>query len=244
MPPSSRPSSSRSTKQQRTLCIDIGGTGTKAMVLDGDGKPLCERVRLETPSPATPVAVFTTIRELVKSVPAYDRISVGFPGVVARGVVRSAPNLDPSWKNVPIEKKLQTLLGKPVRAANDAGVQGLGVIRGKGTEIVVTLGTGMGFGLYVDGRYVPNIELAHHPAKKGKTYEELLGNAARKKEGNSGWNKRLRDALEQIAFIFNYDTLYLGGGNTKHVDKACLPPGVRLGNNIAGILGGIRLWDR
>src|SRR5689334_10985568 len=112
----------------KTLCIDIGGSGVKMMVLDESGKPLNERVRRDTPQPAKPQPIIDVIGEMVKEVPEFDRISVGFPGVVHDGVVFTAPNLDQEWKKFPLSQTLETNLGKPCRVANDADVQGYGVI--------------------------------------------------------------------------------------------------------------------
>jgi polyphosphate glucokinase len=158
-----------------TLAIDIGGTGLKALVLDERGEKVTERVRVETPRPATPEALVAALLALVKPLPDYDRVSVGFPGVVVGGATRSAPNLDPAWKNFELRESLERRLKRPVRVLNDAGVQGFGVIDGKGVEMVITLGTGMGCALYVDGKYVPNLELAHHPFSGKYTYEEYVG---------------------------------------------------------------------
>lgn len=227
----------------RTLCIDIGGSGIKAIVLDAAGAPLNERVRLETPQPAVPDAVLGVIEQLVRGQGEFDRVSVGFPGVVVDGVTKTAPNLDPSWEGFPLAEAIQKCTGKPVRVANDAGIQGLGVIEGRGVEMVLTLGTGMGCGLYVDGRYVPNLELAHHPFKKSDSYEDRVDNAARKKHGNKRWNERVLEVIEQVEPIFNYRKLYLGGGNAKHVTKEGLPANVVLVDNVAGLLGGIKLWS-
>jgi len=226
----------------RTLCIDIGGSGIKAIILDLQGKPVTERARIETPDPATPDAVLSVIHELARQQGQFDRVSVGFPGVVIDGTTKTAPNLHATWTGFPLARNIEERVQKPVRAANDAGVQGLGVVDGRGVEAVVTLGTGMGFGLYVDGRYVPNIELAHHPFEKGKTYEERVDNAARKKIGNKRWNRRVRDVIATMEPIFNYRRLYLGGGNARHVLKDGLPENVTLIDNVAGLLGGIRLW--
>src|SRR5690349_5352689 len=131
----------------RTLAIDIGGTGLKALVLDERGDKLTERVRVETPRPATPEAVVSAIVALVKPLAPFDRVSVGFPGVVAGGATRTAPNLHSTWKNFELRESLEARLKKPVRVLNDAGVQGFGVIDGKGVEMVITLGTGMGTAL-------------------------------------------------------------------------------------------------
>jgi polyphosphate glucokinase len=227
----------------RTLCIDIGGSGIKAIVLDAAGAPLTERVRLETPQPAVPDAVLGVIEQLLHGQGEFDRVSVGFPGVVMEGVTKTAPNLDPSWAGFTLADSIQKRTGKPVRAANDAGIQGLGVIEGRGVEMVLTLGTGMGCGLYIDGRYVPNLELAHHPFKKRDSYEDRVDNASRKKHGNKRWNERVREVIAQVEPIFNYRKLYLGGGNAKHVEKEGLPDNVVLVDNVAGLLGGIKLWS-
>jgi polyphosphate glucokinase len=225
----------------RTLCIDIGGTGLKALIVDVKGRPLTERARVETPRPATPAAVIGELVKLVKDVGKYDRVSVGFPGVVVEGVVRSAPNLDGKWAGVPLADQLAKKLGRKVRALNDAGVQGYGVIEGLGVEMVITLGTGMGCALYLDGRYVPNLELAHHPFKNGKTYEQYVGARALDKVGKKDWNKRVGKILRQIDPIWNPRRIYIGGGNAKH-RKIALPTHVRVTSNVAGLLGGIALW--
>lgn len=225
----------------KTLAVDIGGTGVKVIVLDEAGKPVTERMRVPTPQPATPRAVIAAVQKLAKSQGHFDRVSVGFPGVVKDGVVFTAPNLGPQWKNHPLAKLLRQKLHRPVRVCNDADVQGFGVIKGKGVEMVITLGTGVGSALFVDGRLVPNLELGHHPFLKGKTYEERLGRAALEKAGKKKWNKRLLQAIAQLQLIFNYHTLFIGGGNAKFIDKK-LPPNTKIVSNQAGLWGGIALW--
>lgn len=226
----------------KTLCIDIGGSGVKMMILDEAGRTLTERARRDTPQPAKPEPIVEVINELAQAqTVAYDRISVGFPGVVHDGVVFTAPNLDPSWAQFDLAKTLAESLGKPTRVANDADVQGYGVVEGKGVELVLTLGTGLGAALFVDGRLVPNLELGHHPFRKGKTYEEMLGRAALDKCGKKKWNSRVRKAIELLDRIINYRTLYIGGGNGKKIVGE-LPANVRVVSNEAGILGGIALW--
>lgn len=228
-------------RAMRTLSIDIGGTGIKAITLDLEGGALTERTRIETPSPATPEAVLAVIDELVKVQNEFDRVSIGFPGVVKDGVIKTAPNLDPSWAGFALALDVERRLGRPTRVLNDAAVQGLGVIDSLGFEVVITLGTGLGCAVYVDG-HAAGLELAHHPFRKGETYEECLGNAARKAAGNKRWNKQVRRAIEQIEALFNYRKLYIGGGNTKHLETTELPPNVTVVENVAGLLGGIRLW--
>jgi polyphosphate glucokinase len=227
----------------RTLCIDIGGTGIKLMVVSSRGRPLSERLRVATPHPGTPGAVTAALRTIVPDRRTYDRISVGFPGVVLHGVVRTAPNLDSSWRGVDLASSIRRLTHKPTRVLNDAGVQGHGAIRGKGVEICVTLGTGFGFSLFLDGRYVPNIELGHHPFRRGHTYEDLLGKEALARLGSKKWNRMVAHAIELLDRTFNYDVLYVGGGNSARVDIE-LPPNVKTIENSAGLLGGVKLWER
>ena len=225
----------------RTLAIDIGGTGLKALVLDPAGKPLTDRARVETPRPATPKAVLDALFALIAPLGAFDRVSVGFPGVVEGGVIGTAPNLHDKWSGYPLAKVLAERTKRPVRVLNDAGVQGYGVVEGRGVEILLTLGTGMGCALFHDGVYVPNLELAHHPLRHGKTYEEYVSNAAFEKLGKKKWNEHVRRVVAQVTPVWNPRVIYLGGGNAKHLEQP-LPKRVRVTPNVAGLLGGIALW--
>ncbi len=224
----------------KTLAVDIGGTGTKVMVLDREGNPLTQRDRLETPVPATPAAVLETLFQLAAD-KEFDRVSVGYPGVVRSGVTQTAANLDPGWIGFDLESVLTEKFVKPVRVINDADMQGLGAIAGTGVELMITLGTGVGSALFVDGRLVPNLELGHHPFRKGETYEQQLGRDAYDKVGKKRWNERLERAIATLSAIFNFDVLYLGGGNAKKVELV-LPKQVKTVPNVAGLLGGIALW--
>ncbi|HYB54163.1 MAG TPA: ROK family protein [Thermoanaerobaculia bacterium] len=225
----------------RTLAIDVGGTGIKTIVLDPAGKAVTERLRVDTPRPATPRAVVGAIVAMAGRQGAFERVSVGFPGVVRRGVTESAWNLHPTWNGVDLASTLEKALGRPVRAANDADVQGLGVIRGHGVELVITLGTGFGSSLFVSGHLVPNVQLAHHAAWRAKTYEEELGAKALEKTGKKKWNRRLAKAVATLESLFNFDRLYIGGGNARKVTLERSPK-VRIVSNVAGLLGGIALW--
>lgn len=227
--------------EPRTLAVDVGGTGIKVLVLDQSGEVLGQRDRAPTPRPALPEAVIETIAQLAAN-HQYDRVAVGFPGVVRQGVTFTAPNLHPEWHYYPFAKKLAERLGKPVRVANDADVQGFGAISGEGLEMVLTLGTGMGSALFVDGILVPNLELAHHPFEEGKTYEQWLGQASLEEIGQEKWLSWLHKAIGQIRHTFNFDVLYLGGGNARLLDPVHMPADVKVVQNIAGLLGGIALW--
>ncbi len=226
-----------------TLAIDIGGTRLKASVLDTQGVMTEPPQRIDTPDPATPELVLDGLLQLVAQLGAFDRISIGFPGVVRHGNVLTAPNLGTeAWRGCSLAVMLSQRLGKPARMLNDATVQGLGVIAGSGLECVITLGTGMGFALFDDGRPAPHLELSQHPSHKGHTYDEWLGNAALRRVGTKRWNKRVRKAIGWLDTLVNYDVLLIGGGNAKRL-TGDLPPNVRTVPNQAGITGGIRLWD-
>ncbi|MBW4575580.1 MAG: ROK family protein [Aphanothece sp. CMT-3BRIN-NPC111] len=225
----------------RTLAVDIGGSGIKVIVLDAAGNPQTERSRVETPQPPKPDAVIDAIASLASGQGKFDRVSVGFPGVVRGGITETAVNLDPDWIGFNLAKALSEHLDKPVRVGNDADVQGLGAISGRGVELVITLGTGFGSALFLDGKLVPNLELGHHRFRKGETYEEQLGRAALEKFGEKKWNNRLEKALASLQHLFNYDYLYIGGGEAKKVAIG-LPPNVKIVPNITGLLGGIALW--
>jgi polyphosphate glucokinase len=231
----------KNQKGVTTLAIDVGGTGIKTLLLDDRGKPLSERDRTETPRPATPEAMLELMHTMAQKLAPFDRISVGFPGVVKHGVTMTAHNLDPSWVGFDLQKVLARRWKKLVRVANDAAVQGFGAIRGEGVELVITLGTGFGSSLFTDGHLVPGLELAHHPWVKAKTYEDYLGKKALEKLGRKKWNRRLQDAIKQIEALFNYDHLYIGGGNALKIDFP-LPTNVSRVPNEDGLLGGVALW--
>jgi len=227
----------------RTLSIDIGGTGLKASVLDALGRMVEEHVRMPTPYPCTPAILIDALVRLTAPLTAYDRISIGFPGVVREGRIITAPHFNgKSWVDYPLAEALARRLGKPARLLNDAEVQGLGIIKGRGLEVVLTLGTGVGSAIFSNGALTPHLELAHHPIHKDETYNEYVGNAARQALTRRKWNKRVLKVIEHVYALVHYDILYLGGGNAARVNVA-LPDNVQLTSNDAGITGGIRLWD-
>jgi len=107
--------------------------------------------------------------------------------------------------------------------------------------MVITLGTGFGSSIFVDGRLWPHLELAHHPFRKDRTYEDELGEAARERDGNGPWQRHVLEAIESLRNLTNFDHLYIGGGNSRLLDIH-LPSEVSVVSNTAGILGGVRLW--
>lgn len=225
------------------LAVDIGGASIKVLALSDQGAPATEILIQPTPAPATAEAVFTLIHDMTGTLPPHQRVSVGFPGVVKDGVAQNAPNLgDDLWHGVPLQERLTQLLQRPVRVVNDADLQGLGVVSGKGVELVLTLGTGMGAALFTQGVLVPNLEIGHHPLRDGQTYEDLVRDSELKRIGPVEWTARVLDAVAQLEPIFNYDMLYLGGGNARHL-QAELSKNIRIFSLAEAMRGALKLWD-
>ncbi|OFW98534.1 MAG: chromosome partitioning protein ParA [Alphaproteobacteria bacterium RIFCSPHIGHO2_12_FULL_66_14] len=227
----------------QTLAIDIGGTGLKASVLDESGKMVEKHVRVATPSPCTPDILTEALTKLTAPLTSYDRISIGFPGVVRDGRIITAPHFKgKAWRDYPLAETLSRRFGKPARLLNDAEVQGLGIVKGQGLEVVLTLGTGVGSAVFSNGALTPHLELAQHPIHKDETYNDYVGNAARRALSSRKWNKRVLKTIGIVDALLHYDVLYLGGGNASNITVA-LPDNVHIASNDAGITGGIRLWD-
>jgi len=229
--------------EPRTLAIDIGGSGIKAVLLDDAGSMIGQRQRVPTPAkPVAPEDLVRAIDEAATPVGAFDRVSVGFPGYVRDGRVLTAPNLGTdALAGFDLQSTLAQHWGKPVRVLNDADVQGFGAVKGHGVEMVLTLGTGAGTAIFRDGEIMPHLELAHHPVSGNKTYDEYIGNAARAKKGKKAWNKRVAKVIEILREVVRFDHLYIGGGNAKDITFA-LPPDVTIVPNTDGLTGGFRLW--
>jgi polyphosphate glucokinase len=261
--PAADPSSSSSTSSAEhpfTLAIDIGGTGLKANVLDKDGNLVADRVKIPTTYPMTPDLMVEKLTGLAAKLPEADRISAGFPGMVRRGRILTAPHFvcvngpgtkgDPAlakaWSGFDLAGALSKSIGKPCRVANDADVQGAAVVDGKGMEVVITLGTGFGSAIFMDGRLMPHEEFAHVNFRKDQTFNEQLGEPTRKKIGDKRWNKRVQKAIAYLDTLTIFDHLYIGGGNGQRVNRRDLGElleRITVVDNSAGILGGIKLWD-
>ena len=243
-----------------TLSIDIGGSGLKANVLDQDGDVVADRVKVPTTYPMPPELMVDKLTGLARKLPEADRISAGFPGMVRRGHVLSAPHFittkgpgtapDPAlvkaWSDFDLAGALSESIGHPCRVANDADVQGSAVVKGTGLELVITLGTGFGSAFIMDGRLMPHMEFAHVNFRKDHTFNEQIGEPARKKIGNKSWNKRVQKAIAYLDTLTMFDHLYIGGGNAPRVNRRDLGDvleRITVVPNTAGILGGIKLWD-
>ena len=264
--PASKPAASTSATSAEshehpyTLAFDIGGTGLKANILDAKGAFVSDRVRVPTTYPLSPEVMVDKLVGLAKKLPEADRISAGFPGMVRRGVVLSAPHfvtkkgpgteVDPklskAWSEFDLETALGKALGKPTRVANDADVQGLAVIKGHGFEVVVTLGTGFGTAFFISGRLLPHMEFAHVDFEKSQSFNERLGEPTRKKVGDKKWNKRVREMIAYLDTLTIFDHLYIGGGNAPRINRRDLGEvleRITVVDNSAGIMGGIALWS-
>jgi polyphosphate glucokinase len=230
------------TPDARVLAIDIGGTGLKAALLNLEGEMLTERIRIETPHPCKPNDLVDALVRLVEPLAGFDYVSVGFPGVVRTGKIITAPNLGTEeLGGFDLATTLQERLGKPVRVINDADMQGFGAIEGNGLEMVITLGTGFGSALFMDGVLAPHLEIAHLPFRKNKDYDQQIGDKTRKKVGKKVWNRRVRRAIDTLRALTHFDKLYIGGGNADRINFE-LGPDVKIISNECGVRGGAWLW--
>lgn len=237
--------------------IDVGGSGIKAAVVDVEaGRFRSERIRVATPIPSTPDAVLASaarlIKRLVKAGGLGDStpVGVGLPGVAIDGVLKSAANIDAAWIDFPVVERLTRLIRRPVSIINDADAAGIAEMRfgvGKdqtGVVIFLTLGTGVGSGVFVDGKLVPNTEFGQMEIR-GRPAERRSASAARVKRGLSwkAWTTDLDEHLDRIQQLMWPNLIILGGGVSKNADKFVPRLTVRcpvvpaLLRNDAGIIG-------
>lgn len=240
-----------------TLSVDCGGTGLKCRVLDVDGSPVSSRVRVRTPYPITPELFTETLTDIGgRTGVAFDRVSVGMPGLVRQGVVLWTPHyvtesgpftavradLALAWQNVDVRAMVATAFARPTLVVNDAEMAGLAVISGRGYEVMLTLGTGLGFAHFSDGHVLPKIEVSAAPFRRGRTFDEVLGRHTRRRVTDKAWSKDVQRALRRLYAVFYWDRGYLGGGATKHLRRR-VDEWVTVVDNHAGLAGGVRLWE-
>ena len=238
-----------------TLSIDVGGTGIKALVLNDRGEPISERSRVDTPYPCPPELFLETVRELVTDQPSFDRVSIGFPSMVrdgrtlrvvpfARAVKSGArdPELYAHWDGYRLQQGISEMLGVPALLINDADMQGCAVVTGEGVELVITLGTGVGTGLFHEGRLLPHLELSQGEFG-GDSVDIALGDAQRREIGNRRWRLLVTKALTDLDAKIIADKIYVGGGNSKHLRLEDLISACEIVPNTAGLLGGVRAWE-
>ncbi|MBS0529962.1 MAG: ROK family protein [Proteobacteria bacterium] len=218
------------TKSRTVLAIDVGGSHVKVMTNN-------ERIKREFESGPELSAknMVRKVKDLTKDW-SYDVISIGYPGPVAGNrPLREPFNLGEGWKGFDFQKAF----GKPTKVVNDALMQALGGYKG-GRMLFLGLGTGLGSAMIADGEREP-MELGHLPYRKHKTYEDYASEAGRKHSGNKKWRKHIADIVKHLTTALEPDTVLLGGGNVKRLDK--LPPKCRRGDNADAFTGGFRLWD-
>jgi polyphosphate glucokinase len=206
--------------------IDYGGTWIKFYKVD-------KNKSFQFISPPTS-SLFFYLLDKVLNAEGYKKkesLIIGFPGVVKAGKVITSPNLNSqSWNNVRLQQRLEKYKMKTV-IFNDTDLHGHLVIKGKGVELVLALGTGFGSSLFVDGVLVPNLEFGHHLFMKSKTYEELLGYKAYLRSGRTTWVKNMKLAIKALNAAFNPDKIYLTGGMSTHLENIRLPKYVRVVGN-------------
>ena len=229
---------------KRILCIDVGASGLKAAVISPRGKYLVKRVRVKTPKRRRPREIVKALGALGAPLGPFDHVTIGFPGMIRNGKVMTAPNFGTKdWKGFDLAGAMCKQFQAPVKVLNDADVQGLAVIKGKGLELVCTLGTGFGTAWFRDGELMPHMDLAHLVAHKKDDFDIYVGDKTRRKIGNPHWNRRVKKLIEVLQTVFAYDHLYLGGGNSRWVNFK-LPRNVTIVSNDAGMEGGAFAWSR
>ena len=228
----------------RILSIDIGGTYIKGTVLNSEGEMQIGYHTVETPYLPGPQKLVAAIRTLVSDFPSFNKVSIGFPGFVKDGIVFTAPSIAPNkWVRINLKEILKDEFKCPVKIVNDADMQGLGVIVGSGFEMLITLGTGLGSALFFNGSLLPHLELSQHPIGTDLTYDQYVGKKALEELGQLMWNKRVEEVLRVLKTVFNYDHLYIGGGNSRFITLA-LDSKTTLVSNEDGIKGGAVLWEK
>jgi polyphosphate glucokinase len=234
------------------LGIDIGGSGVKAAIVDTkSGRLISEKIRFKTPEPPSPKNIFTGIEEnFLSEFKWKGKVGCGFPGVIIKNKVYSAANMTKKWVGINIKKKFYQKFNLKCDALNDADAAGISEIflnkniPNKGTVMVITVGTGLGTSIFVDGRLVPNIEFGHLKMY-GDCAEKYASNLARKKLNLSWdeWAARFNEYLAYIELLVSPNFIVFGGGISKYFDeyKSNLKSNCKIiqakNKNDAGIIG-------
>ncbi len=210
------------------LGIDVGGSGMKGGIVNVEtGKMISERHRIPTPTPRTPEAMADVIAQIVEHFDYKGKVGCGFPTVIKKGICKSPGNLDPSWLGVNVEKLFAEKTGLDFTVVNDADIAGYatmeyGIGKGKkGLVVMITIGTGLGSGVFYDGKLIPNFELGQIPYKNHKKIELWAASSAKEREGLSykKWGKRFNKFLQYVDLIIAPDLILLGGGTSKDFDE-------------------------
>ncbi|HEY2145524.1 MAG TPA: ROK family protein [Steroidobacteraceae bacterium] len=215
--------------QRRVLVVDVGGSHVKTRV---SGRR--DMRQIESGPTLTPRQMVSRVLKLVGDL-KYEAVSIGYPGVVVHGKIVNEPyNLGRGWVGFDFRKAF----GRPTQIINDAAMQAIGSYEG-GRMLFLGLGTGLGSALIVDGTVAP-MELAHLPYKRGRSYEDYLGDRGRHRLGPKKWRRVVADVVDQLSEALEADYVVIGGGNARKLKK--LPSNARLGNNDFAFLGGFRVW--
>lgn len=236
----------------KVLGFDIGGTGIKAAIVDTKtGELITERHRIPTPKPATPEAVAKVVKEMVEHFDWKGIIGCCFPTIIVDGQCKHHGNLSKDWLNVKVNNLFKKESGNTFYVSNDADLAGFAEVslgagkNVKGKVLTITLGTGIGSGLFYDGKLIPNVELGRIYHTNGEIIEKWAADSIRKKEDLSleEWAKRVNVFLEHVATLHSPNLYILGGGISKKYDKfkkhltVNVPIEVAKFRNNAGIIG-------
>ncbi|HUG53805.1 MAG TPA: ROK family protein [Vicinamibacteria bacterium] len=225
-----------------TLAIDVGGSGIKAALIGPQYQLVGKPLRVETPDDLTPRRLLDVLVALAVDPGDYDRVSVGINGLVHRGRIFAIPvTSNPDFRGFDLAESLCNRLGRPVRILNDAQMHGLGFVRGRGVEVVLTLGTGLGTALFIDGTLGPQLQLLPAAGREGRKGGDY-GDRAIEELGRKKWRRRVGRLIELLRQLTNFHHLYIGGGNAE-VLKLDLPPDVTIGDNSAALGGAVRMWE-
>jgi polyphosphate glucokinase len=224
-----RPATPKPPDPARILVIDVGGSHVKFRL-----GPRGEIRRFDSGPDMTAAEMAREVRKLARDLP-YEAVSIGYPGLVLRERIAAEPyNLGPGWVGCDFQK----ILGRPVRVINDATMRALGSYEG-GRMLFLGFGTGLGATLILDGAVEP-MEIGHMPYKRGRTFEDYVGERGRKRLGNKKWRKAVTEVITRLKQVLEADYVVLGGGNAVRLKD--LPEGVRLGDNLNAFKGGLHLW--
>lgn len=245
----------------QTLAVDCGGTGIKAAVLSSSGKVIKELPYVKTPYPITPQKLISIIGNFLLQTTGTKRLTVGLPGMIRGGKVVVIPHyvnphgprtkasneLRHLWYGFDMQKALAKKFKLPTLVLNDAEIHGAAVISGKGLELVLTFGTGLGSAIYMDGKLAPHLEISHFTVRAGRTIDMWIGEIARKRVGNTLWSRRVRQLIIEMYPMVVWDSLYIGGHNAQRLKRLALRSfdgKVKIIPNSAGVSGGVKAWGK
>ncbi|MDR2703348.1 MAG: ROK family protein [Cellulomonadaceae bacterium] len=267
--------------ERLTLVVDCGGLGIKYALVHPNGEFIEAPSRFPTVYPLSPESLIMLITGMFESYPKVDQITVGMPGMIRHGAVVHTPHyitkdgpfteIDPElvalWAGFDLQTVLSERLQVPVRVLNDAEIHGYGVIEGKGLEVALTLGTGLGSAWFDDGVLAPHLEVSEAPVwietitptldpeaiadsanakqRSTVTYDTFIGDTVLRRLGPEAWSKRVAAVVDTLRPVFWFDHLYLGGGNAANIVPEIAEsfgPEVSIVPNESALIGGARLW--